>query len=83
MKKSAEEIAGLSVKTMLLSAIALLVFLIFVGYLVYGDRGLLALIDLKQDEKMLTHQKATLQDLNRDLQKKYLELKQLQPKDDR
>ena len=83
MKKSAEEIAGLSVKTMLLSAIALLVFLIFVGYLVYGDRGLLALIDLKQDEKMLTHQKATLQALNRDLQKKYLDLKQLQPKDDR
>ena len=73
-------IAGLSIKTLLVTAIGILLFGIYVGILIYGENSLTVLNQLKEKKQGLLEEGKTLKGENQKLQKKYFELKQLEPK---
>lgn len=76
-----ERIAGLSIKAFLLTAIAILVFGIYVGILIYGENSLTVLNQLKEKKEALLKESRMLKSENQRLQKEYFELKQLEPKE--
>jgi hypothetical protein len=79
--KKAEALAGLSLKTLLVTAIGILLFGIYVGILIYGENSLTVLNQLKEKKQGLLQEKIALKKENQRLQKEYFELKQLEPKE--
>jgi len=76
-----EEIAGLSIKALLVTAIGILLFGIYVGILIYGENSLTVLNQLKEKKQGLFEEGKALKNENQRLQKEYFELKQLEPKE--
>jgi len=74
-------IAGLSLKTFLVTALGILLFGIYVGVLVYGENSLTVLNQLKEKKQGLSLEEKILKVENQRLQKEYFELKQLEPKE--
>lgn len=77
--QKAGEIAGLSIKTFLISLLGILLFGIYLGILIYGENSLTVLEHLKEKKAALIDKKRVLKAENRRLQKEYFELKQLEP----
>jgi len=80
-RENQSNIAGFSLKTLLLTSIGILVFGIYVGVLLYGENSLTVLQNLKQKKQDLTLEGKSLKIENQRLQKEYFELKQLEPKE--
>jgi len=76
-----EGLAGLSLKTLLITTIGILLFGIYVGILIYGENSLTVLQHLKEKKVALTQEAQILKAENQRLQKEYFELKQLEPKE--
>lgn len=76
-----EAIAGLSLKALLVTAIGILLFGIYVGILIYGENSLTVLHQLKEEKQELRQEERVLKAENQKLQKEYFELKQLEPKE--
>jgi hypothetical protein len=76
-----ETIAGLSLKALLVTAIGILLFGIYVGILIYGENSLTVLNHLKEKKQSLKQEEKALKIENQRLQKEYFELKQLEPKE--
>jgi hypothetical protein len=76
-----ETLAGISLKAFLLTLLALLMFGIYIGIVFYGENSLTVLQELKQKQETLQKTKNRLMRQNRMLQKRYFELKQLEPKE--
>ena len=74
-------IAGLSLKTFLVTALGILLFGIYVGVLIYGENSLTVLNQLKEKKQGLSLEEKILKVENQRLQKEYFELKQLEPKE--
>jgi hypothetical protein len=81
MAHKAEEIAGLSIKTLLITVIGLLLFGIYVGVLIYGENSLTVLTKLKEKKHALIYEARRLNKENQALQKEFFGLKQLEPKE--
>ena len=79
--KKAEALAGLSLKTLLVTTIGILLFGIYVGILVYGENSLTVLNQLKEKKQVLFQEEKSLKIENQRLQKEFFELKQLEPKE--
>jgi len=79
--KGAVTLAGLSLKTLLLTTIAILLFGIYVGVLMYGENSLTVLLHLQKKKATLQEEARMLKSQNQKLQKEYFELKQLEPKE--
>ena len=79
--QNAEELAGLSLKTLLVTTIGILLFGIYLGVLIYGENSLTVLNQLKEEKKVLINEGYALKKNNQELQKEYFELKQLGPND--
>jgi len=79
--KKVETLAGLSLKTLLVTAIGILLFGIYVGILIYGENSLTVLKELKEKKQGLFQEKKSLKIENQRLQKEFFELKQLEPKE--
>lgn len=77
----AEGIAGLSIKALLMTTLAILLFGIYVGILIYGENSLTVLNQLKEKKQGLFEESRALKNENQRLQKEYFELKQLEPKE--
>ena len=77
--QKAEEIAGLSIKTFLITLIGILLFGIYLGILIYGENSLTVLNHLREKKTALVKEKQILKADNQRLQKEYFELKQLDP----
>lgn len=76
-----EALAGLSLKAVLITAIGILLFGIYVGILIYGENSLTVLNHLKEKKEMLKQEEKHLKVQNQSLQKELFELKQLEPKE--
>ncbi len=74
-------VAGLSVKTLLLTLIGILLFGIYVGILIYGENSVTVLQHLEVKKAALKKESAILKADNQKLQKEFFELKQLEPKE--
>jgi hypothetical protein len=83
MADTAEEegLAGFSLKAILVTAIGILLFGIYVGVLMYGENSLSVLNQLKEKKQSLALEDKALKVENQRLQKEYFELKQLEPKE--
>jgi hypothetical protein len=79
--KKAGAIAGLSLKTLLVTTIGILLFGIYVGILIFGENSLTVLNQLKEKKQGLLQEKRALKSENQRLQKEFFELKQLEPKE--
>ena len=81
MSTSKEEgIAGFSLKALILTALGILIFGIYVGILIYGENSLTVLNRLEDKKVKLKAEVIALKNKNQKLQKTYFELKQLVPK---
>jgi cell division protein FtsX len=76
-----ETLAGISLKTLLTTLIALLLFGIYIGVVFYGENSLTVWHNLREKQAKLQQEKKRLQHQNMVLQKYYFELKQLEPKE--
>ncbi|MDD2399184.1 MAG: hypothetical protein PHR75_01050 [Sulfurovum sp.] len=76
-----EELAGLSLKTLLITTVGILLFGVYLGILIYGENSLTVLNSLKEKKKGLLTEVKILKTENQKLQKEYFELKQLEPKE--
>jgi cell division protein FtsB len=74
-------LAGLSLRTLLFTTIAILLFGIYVGVLMYGENSLTVLLHLQEKKLALQQEARMLKSQNQQLQKEYFELKQLEPKE--
>lgn len=79
--KSASGVADLSIKALLVTAIGILLFGIYVGILIYGENSLTVLNQLRDKKQALQIEEKSLKAENQRLQKEYFELKQLEPKE--
>ena len=79
--QKAEALAGLSLKTLLVTTIGILIFGIYVGILIYGENSLTVLNQLKEKKQGLFQEEKILKTENQRLQKEFFELKQLEPKE--
>lgn len=79
--QKAEALAGLSLKTLLVTAIGILLFGIYIGILIYGENSLTVLNQLKEKKQGLVQEEKSLKIGNQRLQKEFFELKQLEPKE--
>jgi len=77
--KEVETLAGLSLKTLLVTTIGILLFGIYLGILIYGENSLTVLEQLKEKKHVLLKKGRTLKKNNQELQKAFFELKQLEP----
>ncbi|HFD14092.1 MAG TPA: hypothetical protein ENJ34_02185 [Epsilonproteobacteria bacterium] len=76
-----EDIAGFSLKTLLLTLLAMLLFGLYVGVLVWGENSVTVLKQLEKKKSSLSEKIVTLKAENQRLQKEFFELKQLEPKE--
>lgn len=74
-------VTDLSIKALLVTAIGILLFGIYVGILIYGENSLTVLNQLKEKKQGLHNEGIALKSENQRLQKEYFELKQLEPKE--
>ena len=81
-RRKAEEIAGLSIKTILITLIGILLFGIYLGILIYGENSLTVLNHLKEKKAALIEEKRALKAENQRIQKEYFELKNLGPSEE-
>jgi len=72
----------LSLKTILITLIGILLFGVYMGILLYGENSLSVLSQLRDKKESLLNQEKVLKLQNQKLQKKYFELKQLEPKEE-
>jgi hypothetical protein len=72
----------LSLKTILITFIGILLFGIYMGILLYGENSLSVLSQLRDKKQSLLQQEKALKLQNQKLQKKFFELKQLEPKEE-
>jgi hypothetical protein len=72
----------LSLKTILITLIGILLFGVYMGVLLYGENSLSVLSQLRDKKESLLNQEKVLKLQNQKLQKKYFELKQLEPKEE-
>ena len=79
--QKAEALAGLSLKTFLVTAICILLFGIYVGILIYGENSLTVWNQLEEKKQGLVQEEKALKAENQRLQKEFFELKQLEPKE--
>jgi hypothetical protein len=77
--KEVGALAGLSLKTFLITSIGILLFTIYLGILIYGENSLTVLNQLKEKKQGLLYQGKALKRNNQELQKAFFELKQLGP----
>jgi len=77
--QEAERLAGLSLKTLLVTTIGILLFGIYLGILIYGENSLTVLKQLKEKKHVLIKEGQALKHNNQELQKEFFELKQLEP----
>jgi hypothetical protein len=77
--QKAGEIAGLSIKALLITLIGILLFGIYLGILIYGENSLTVLNHLQTQKSSLIEDEKALKAENQRLQKEYFELKQLEP----
>lgn len=73
--QEAEAIAGLSIKTLLVTAMGILIFGVYVGVLIYGENSLTVLRQLEEKKQGLLEEGKALKSENQRLQKEYFELK--------
>ena len=76
-----EDIAGLSLRTVLVTMIGILLFGIYLGILIYGENSLTVLNQLKEKKQNLIEEEKILKQENQKFQKEFFELKQLEPKE--
>jgi len=76
-----ETLAGVSLKTLLVTLLALLLLGVYIGIVFYGENSLTVWHRLKEKQHELQKEKERLQRQNMKLQKYYFELKQLEPKE--
>ncbi len=76
-----EGLAGFSFKALLITALGILLFGIYVGVLMYGENSLSVLNQLAEKKENLLQEKKMLKIENQRLQKEFFELKQLEPKE--
>ena len=76
-----QEIAGLSIKTFLITVIGILLFGIYLGILIYGENSMTVLTRLKEKKHALIYEARRLNKENQTLQKEFFALKQLEPKE--
>ena len=76
-----EDMAGFSLKTLLLTLLAMLLFGLYVGVLVWGENSVTVLKQLEKKKAGLSEKIVTLKAENQRLQKEFFELKQLEPKE--
>jgi len=76
-----EDIAGFSLKTLLLTLLGMLLFGLYVGVLVWGENSVTVLKQLEKKKAGLSEKIVTLKAENQRLQKEFFELKQLEPKE--
>ena len=76
-----ETLAGVSLKTLLTTLLALLLLGIYIGIVFEGENSLTVWHRLKKTQAELQKEKERLQRQNMKLQKYYFELKQLEPKE--
>jgi len=74
-----EALAGLSLKTILMTTIGILLFGIYIAVLMNGENSLTVLKQLKEKKQVLLQEGKTLKKDNQELQKEFFELKQLEP----
>ncbi len=72
----------LSLKTILITLIGLLLFGVYMGVLLFGDNSLGVLSQLQEKKERLLLEEKALKVTNQKLQKKFFELKQLEPKEE-
>jgi len=77
-KQRVGEILGLSVRVILVTALVMILFGIYLGALIYGENSLTVLNHLKEQKSALMREAKELKSENQHLQKEYFELKQLQ-----
>ena len=70
-----EGIAGFSVKTLLTTAIGVLLFVLYVRVLVYGENSVMVLSELQAKKARLESEQRVLKSENQQLQKEYFELR--------
>jgi cell division protein FtsB len=75
-----EGIAGFSLKALVVTAVGILLFGIYVGILIYGENSLTVLNQLQEKKVKLRIEGKALKNENQKLQKAYFEFKQLVPK---
>jgi cell division protein FtsB len=76
MEETGEEgIAGFSVKTLLTTAIGILLFSLYVWVLVYGENSVMVLDKLQEKKSKLKLEQQVLKSENQRLQKEYFELR--------
>ena len=76
-----QKIAGLSIKTFLITLIGILLFGIYIGVILYGTNSLEVYTNLQAKKRHLIYEARRLNRENQALQKEYLGLKQLEPKE--
>ena len=81
MRESREGVISYSVKKVLLTLIAILLFGIYLSILTYGENSILVLDSLHKQKELLYQTDIKLKIENQRLQKEYFELKQLEPKE--
>jgi hypothetical protein len=81
MRENREGVISYSVKTVLLTLIAILLFGIYLSILTYGENSILVLNSLQKQKELLSKTDIRLKVENQRLQKEYFELKQLEPKE--
>ncbi len=79
--KNEEGLAGVSLKTFLVTALGILLFGIYIGVLMYGENSLTVLNELQIKKGNLSSEKKKLKLENQKIQKLFFELKQLEPKE--
>ena len=80
-KETIRTIAGLSIRTFLLTLIGILLFGIYVTILIYGENSVTVLQHLEAKKAALKKESKILKADNQRLQKEFFELKQLEPKE--
>lgn len=70
-------ILGLSIKVILIIAIVMMLFGVYIGVLLYGENSLSVLNELKRTERRLSEEAKELKSENQRLQKESFELIQL------
>jgi len=78
-EKRAVTLAGLSLKTLLVAAIGIMFFVLYVYILVTGENSLMVWNQLKTKKEILLQDGKILKLENQKLQKEFFELKQLEP----
>jgi len=81
-RQKVEEVADLSIKTLLVTTIGILLFGIYLGILIYGENSLTVLTQLKTTKQNLIQENKQIKIENQRLQKEFFELKQLEPKEE-